>query len=424
MKKEKWLLKEIDAWEQLSIINGETALILKERYVRKKNINFLILLFSIIGALLIGAGIILILAKNWYALPFFLRVAIAFLPLIISQALAVYVLKFKYDSLIWREPAAILVTASVFASIAMVGQVFHLSGDFGAYVLTCGLLSLPVIYILNAAAPLLIYYWTILNWAALNISWENALILLALFIVGALFIFINGRQINARIIYLTWLTVIAGFPAIIIIGIMLKTSLLLILLCYFVLLLSVEGLSEQLLLPFKTAGLIGSFITISVLTYENMWKSSYNYIFDIINIGGLIAAAVLLIAALFFAVRIFKRDKLKFLHVVSLLFVCVIRCIWLAYELDMFGFMFMLVCNIILFLIGVGFIVHGVKNTALLTANIGMAAVCLLIVMRFFDSGMDFLWRGIVFLITGIIFLLVNLKILSIRKQTKQETDI
>ena len=147
MKKEKWLLQEIDLWQQSSIINIETAAVLKERYTPKKNINYLILLFSIIGALLIGTGIILISAKNWYTFPIFIRVSLAFLPLALSQALAVYVMKFKYENVAWRESVAILMTASVFTVIAIIGQIFHLPNDYGVYILTCGMLSLPVIYV-------------------------------------------------------------------------------------------------------------------------------------------------------------------------------------------------------------------------------------------------------------------------------------
>ena len=40
----------------------------------KKSISFLIVLFSIIGSLLIGMGIVLVSANNWwYSLPIFVK---------------------------------------------------------------------------------------------------------------------------------------------------------------------------------------------------------------------------------------------------------------------------------------------------------------------------------------------------------------
>jgi len=430
MRKEEWLIAEIDSWQQSELIDADTAGVLKDRYAPKRNTNALIILFSVIGALLIGAGVILIGAWNWEYFPIPLRIAIAFLPLVISQALAVFTVRAKYESLAWRESIAILVTASVFASIAIVGQVFHLPSDYSTYVLTCGLLSLPMIYILDAASPLLVYYWAILNWAALESSPTNALILLGLFVLGALFVYLKKGKATARLAYMAWVTVVAGFALVLIMGIALKCSLLLVALCYFVLLVSIEGLSveglpEQLLAPFKIIGVLGGLITTAILTYEAMWSyaDTWSYQGRLANVGGSAMIGIMLAAALFFAIRLFKYDKAKSGLVASLAFLCVLRFLWIMFGLSdsSYAFIFMCVSNLAMLLIGVGFIVYGVRKTALLQTNIGMAAICALIAMRFFDVEMDFLWRGIVFLVLGTVFLLVNVKILRTRKQSKQE---
>ena len=426
MNKEKWLLKEIDSWQQSALIDRQTADILRNRYALKKNTNLLIVLFSVIGSILIGSGIILILARNWQHLPMPLRASLAFLPLVVSHALAVFTVRKKYESLAWRESIAILITASVFTVNAMIGQVFHLSADYDTYILACGLLSLPVIYILDAASPLLVYYWTILNWAALNHSPVNALLLLALFVLGASFVFIKHRQTRAgachpRMMYMMWLTVAAGFALILIMGIILDCSLLLAALCFFILLLSFEELPDQLIAQFKRIGASGSLVIVSILTYERMW-----YYRESPDNAGNIMIGVMLAAALFFAVRIFKRDKLKFLPVITLIILAVARFIWTASDYGESFNVFIMTgaSNLILLLIGAGFIVHGVKNTVLSHTNFGMAAVCALIIMRFFDTDLDFFWRGIVFLVLGIVFLLVNLRIIRVKKRTKQEAQI
>ena len=422
VKKERWLLNEIDLWRQSALIDADTAEKLRQRYTPKKNINQLIVMFSVIGSLLIGAGIILILAKNWQDLHIALRVTLAFLPLAASQALAVYTVKFKYESLAWRESVAIFMTAAIFAANALIGQIFHLPGDYGTYVLVCGLLSLPVIFILNAVSPLAAYYWTILNWAALNHSSANALILLVLFALGVMFLIFKQRQDDSRLVYISWLTVAAGFVLVLILGCILDCSLLLTVLCYFILLLAVEKMPEHLLLPFKIIGTIGGLVTVAILTYQGMWS----YIEHSANAGSNIMIGIMLAAALFFAVMVFKQDKLKFSLVAILILLSAARYIWALYKLDdsPYDFILSVVSNLVLLAIGTGFIVHGVKNFSLTRVNIGMAAVCTLIIMRFFDSDMDFFWRGIVFLMLGAIFLLVNLKILRVIKQRKQEPQI
>ena len=76
MNKEKWLSKEIEAWQQETLIDGETAQKIKDRYAERKSVNGLSVLFSIIGALLVGAGVVLIGARNWAYFPLPLRAAV------------------------------------------------------------------------------------------------------------------------------------------------------------------------------------------------------------------------------------------------------------------------------------------------------------------------------------------------------------
>ena len=419
MNKEKWLLQEIDLWLAQSMIDVETANALREKYTGKKNSGMLIILFSIIGSLLIGTGIILIMARNWYFFPIFLRTALAFFPLVVSQGFAVYVIRRKRSSVAWRESVAILVTCSVFTAMALVSQIFHLSNDYASYILQCGLLSLPMIYLLDAAAPLIVYYWTVLNWAGQTQSTPNAIFLLLLFALGCGYVYQKRKTVNARLLYMIWITLPAGFAAAMIVGNMLDSSLLLIALCYFVLLLSVDFLPEPLSAAFQSLGTIGSLVTLATLTYQNMWA----YVYDVIGVGGSIFAGLMLAVALYFVFSKPEMNKLKKLFILVLSALCVLRYIWILMELDFDAcpFVFMLISNIALAGIGIGFIVHGARNIRLQTANIGMIILCFLIVIRFFDSNMDFLWRGVVFLVLGAAFLLVNLRLARIKKQMKDE---
>jgi hypothetical protein len=417
MKKEKWLLKQIDEWQGLDIIDEQTADVLKARYEIKKNINFMIVLFSIIGALLIGTGVILIGARNWEYFPLSVRVVIAFLPLVVSQGLAVYTVRVKHGSLAWREAVAVLVTASVFTAVALVGQAFHLPGDFAVYVLTCGLLSLPMIYILNAASPLLVYYWTILNWAALEGSPLNSLILFALFAVGSAFVYLKRNELPARVMYMTWITVIAGFVLVLIMGVLLETGLLLVLLCYFVLLISaVFGgkLPEELIAPFRVVGGIGVFVIMTILTYNGMWQGSG---FGLSG-GGAVLVVGMLAGTMYFAYTLFKQNMLKFSFVASLFALCLLRFIWAAFDMTSGSdpYILMFLTNVLMFGLGVGFIYYGAKSSELARTNVGMAAVCIIILLRFFDSGLDILLQGIVFILLGSAFLTVNVLILRAKK--------
>ena len=418
MNKEKWLLRELGAWREQSLIDAETAAILIDRYKPKKNTGFLIILFSVIGSLLIGAGIILIMAKNWYFLPFSLRVVLAFLPLAASQALDVYVVRRRRGSIAWREAAAILTTASVFTALALVSQIFHISGDLEAYLLTCGLLSLPMIYILDAAAPLAVYYWTILQWAAMGHTVFHALLAPVLYAGGALYVFLKRNAAGAGLIYLTWISLTAGFAGVIIIGSIVNSSLLLAVLCYFTLLLAVSGkpLREQTLTPFNIIGGAGGLVTVAILTWRDMWGYA-----DFRYIEGSILPGVMLIPAFVYASLSFRRDQLRSLLVFVLSALCAMRYLWMLLELDFWPYdlIFIIISNVVFAAIGIGLLIYGAARARLGMMNTGMAAVCVLIMMKFFDSDLDFLWRGVAFLVLGTLFLLINLRLQRTIKRKK-----
>ena len=51
------------------------------------------------------------------------------------------------------------------ASIALVGQTYHIPGDPGAFLLTWMLLALPLVYLLEASAPAILYLAGLTSWA-------------------------------------------------------------------------------------------------------------------------------------------------------------------------------------------------------------------------------------------------------------------
>ena len=217
MKKEKWLLKEIESWKASEIVSEETANKLTEMYQPKKSIGVLIVLFSIIGSLLIGMGIVLVSANNWwYSLPISIRAFMVFLPLLISQIVVMFVYKYKMNSTAFRESAALLNMAGVFASIALVGQIFHLSGDFTNYLLVCGMLFLPTMLIMNAISPLIVYYWTAINGGIYFSDELGIIISLFMFVAGGVFALAKCRIKNSKSIYLSFTTAVSAFVLILV----------------------------------------------------------------------------------------------------------------------------------------------------------------------------------------------------------------
>ncbi len=415
MRKEKWLLDEIEKWQTEEIISPESAEILKTRYAPKKKINLLIVLFSIIGTLFVGMGGVLVGAHNlWYKLPIAARTAIGFLPLVASQVLVLYVYLKKRDSIAFCEGAAILNMAGVFSSVAIVGQIFHLPSDFTNYILLCGVLALPSMLILNAIAPLGIYFWTVLNGGlCFDSLWETPLST-ALYVVGALFAIYNFRAENGRAVYAAWISVISGFILVWVTSLLEDFDVFISLFAYFALLGSASVLWERAGRSLEISGTAGTLIVMLFATYEGWWLSS---------IKSDITIAVLTLAFLALAIGILIKKQRMVPAALAAFAALLLRAIWALVGLNSepFSVVFMIVANVILLAVGVYYIWAGARKVSLLYANVGMITVCTLIIMRFFDSEMSLGIRGVVFILLGIGFLGFNSYLVRMRKKAKEE---
>lgn len=431
MKKEKWLKREIDDWVSQGLISPEAALRIKSAYLEKEAPNTLVIAFSVVGAILIGAGIILIFARNWYELPVWFRVVLSFLPLVAGQGLAALVAFKHRTSIAWREGVAIFLALAVFANLALIDQIFHLPGSFGNYVLTCALLILPVIYILDAVGPALVYCWAILNWAGLNTgayAYEAAnyrvwwllplMALVAPYIVAK----IRNERKGVRGQLLLWATALSGFFATLFLNMGLTPlggGLLAAALCFYFSLLYAWGAAYEDaggLEPLKVVGALGIFILLYMYSYFGTWGMSLpaepglslSYLPNL----------ALALAMLLFSVRLllrFKWDSLATSLPLASVLLGLLLVLCHGLGLDM-GFAAALLVNGMVGAVSILIIVRGFKDTDMLYANIGMITLCLLIVLRFFDWEMDFLARGIAFVALGAAFLGVNLFLIKKRK--------
>ena len=155
------LASQLEELIDAGIISAETGTAIEHYLNQKKlnqgNQNRLMIAFGIMGATLIGLGIILIIAHNWDDLSRPIKTMFAFLPLVTGQGLGVYVLLKKNESSAWREGIAVFIFFAVAASIAMVSQIYNIPGDMASFLLTWMLLSLPLFYLLQSSITGLLY---------------------------------------------------------------------------------------------------------------------------------------------------------------------------------------------------------------------------------------------------------------------------
>lgn len=398
MNHSEWLQKEADLWLQEQLITSEQRKQLHDRYPAARAGNPLLLFFAVIGSLLIGAGVILIFATNWWRLSVPLKLVISFLPLLAAQAISLYVALRQYASPSYREGSGVLLSLSFFAALALIGQIFHTPSDLETYLLVCGLFTLPVCYLLRSKAALLIFVASAMF--AIR-DWQTAT---ALFVAVLPFFYVELRKESSLQLRSYLLLLLSALCTRVVFAVFERFDPILYtaLTCGIILLL-VDAVYRKLfpLYFFTPAKLLGTgLISLSLFVCSLDFTSDYSY-------GQGFSLFPLLFAALYPA----ARAMAWYGPMASDAFVAA------AAVLSVFATRAGIAATVLMLALGVGFIVWGSRKLRIAYLNTGMLWLMLIIGVRFFDSSQSLLTRGIVFILLGIAFLLVNIVVSRKRKE-------
>src|SRR5579871_1548607 len=149
-----WLYDQLPVWVSEGVLPADAAEKLRRRYGEPPAAGgkqWAVLIFGIIGAVLIGAGIILVVAHNWDDLSRPARTVLAFIPLLASIAVGGLALIRYSDSAAWREGAGAYWALTIGATISLIAQIYQIHGDTARFFLTWILLALPIVYLLDSA---------------------------------------------------------------------------------------------------------------------------------------------------------------------------------------------------------------------------------------------------------------------------------
>lgn len=169
------ILKDIPELVKTGVITQDTADRIQDYYKNKgsSSTNRLFIVFGILGAILIGLGIILIIAHNWDELSRTTKALFAFLPLLIGQLLCGFALIKKQDSIAWRESSAAFLFFSVGSSISLVSQIYNIPGNLSSFLLTWMLLCFPLMYVTKSSIASLLYLIGITYYAGETNYWSS-----------------------------------------------------------------------------------------------------------------------------------------------------------------------------------------------------------------------------------------------------------
>jgi uncharacterized membrane protein len=434
----KWLLRELPELEAEGVIDAAVAERVRSYYADRasgRGRRLVVAIFAVFGALLIGGGVILLLAHNWEAFTRGTRAAIALAPLVATQALVGWIVVTRFKSTAWREGSATLLALTVAAAIALVDQTYHTGGDLESFLWRWSLLLAPLPWLLNSTAVAMLFLAALTWWAGAAKAYGSQNLVmwpLAAAVVPHLVGVMRSERRGLRAANLQWavalfLCVAAGLglenrvPGL---WIVIYTGLFALLIA-----LGVAGRRDEGGLwrrPFEAVGIAGSIVLWLILSFDEPWRNiGWNHIrttekfhqvaswVDVLLAIGLPMAAIAAMALLLDR----KRDRLSLLWGLSVPAVAAVWPVTAATDSKWLG---MAAFNLLLFLVGLATLSEGVRRQNLGTVNLGMTVVAMLVIVRFFDSGFGFVFKGLAFILVGIGFLVAN-AVVSRRLRSSEE---
>lgn len=419
-----WLYQELPDLIARGILTSEAADKLRQHYGEVKSITkttATLIILGTLGSLLIGLGIILLLAHNWEQFSRFTRAILSFMPLVLGQCLALWVLQKKPESGAFREGVATFLSLMVGASISLISQTYNIPADADTFILTWMFLIIPITYLLQASLPAVIYLIGITIWSGMH--WDDPAKTVLFWPLAAItiphFIWALRQEIYAlRASILSLVMIICvSFAAAFSLGRTWSGSWIIIFssiysIFYSLGWLKISRVTTNWQRPLRLAGAIGLFILAFQFTFRYVWQflNFFRGVESTSNIG-VLPDHIITIAIIATAMLLFY-DNVKRKNLTVALFGAVPLLAIIAYLVKGQSVVLpLLIFNVYLFILSISRIITGIRSSNLSVVNTGMLMLAVLIIARFFDSDISFVMKGLAFIIVGIGFLVTNLKL-------------
>lgn len=422
-------LKDIPELVKAGVITSQTAHNIQEYYNRKGSpkTNRLLVVFSILGAILVGLGSILIIAHNWDQLSRGTKIGLAFVPLLVGQVLCGFALTMKQKSMAWRESAATFLFLSIGASTALIAQLYNIPGSLSTFLLTWLLLGLPLLYVMKSNTASLLYLIGITCYTC-DIGYVSqfpsapyqywALLLLA----APYYYLIYTKTLKSN--FITFHNYLIPLSLVITLGVAMQKTEVLIPIAYCSLfgvlyILGDSPLFSQKSLRnngFKVMGSLSTIILLLIFSFDRPWRSLRRKTLpfeELVTTPGFFVATFLSVLA---AGLLYRHQENKPLHTIKPIAPVFMVFIFL-FMLGLFSPLGVVGINLYILALGIATLIQGAKQNHLGILNYGLLIITALVTFRFFDTGLSFVSRGLLFVVVGVGFFAANTWMLKKRKQ-------
>ncbi len=408
----EWLLEQLPELERAGVLDAAAGERLRRHYQAQGEAprsGWARILSAVLGAALIGLGVILLVAHNWDGWSRGMRLATAFTPLLLGQLACFLALLRAPADAGWREAAAVFTAAGFAAALALVGQIYHFPGDLDRFLLTCLLVSLPLVYLLNASLTAVLCAAAMAAWAAASDA--TPFMVVALFATLLPHVWQAWRQdaqslrsvaLASTLAPLFFVAMLAVLPHSWRLGWLWFAE------CAALLWL-MDGRERGGVLrrPLQNYGRAGVAVAALAGALTEFWShGNFWYRGDDSPAQAWWLLGAVLVGVLWLSLRALRaRDWLGAAGAFPALM------LWLALMVDSerYAVPLALLFNVYVLGLGIAIVRQGVAARQMARANSGLVLLAVLILMRFFDSDWPFTVRGVAFVLVGVGFLGANL---------------
>lgn len=411
------------------ILDEETAAQIRAYYAKQpgRSVNWLYVIFGILGALLVGLGFILIVAHNWDQFPRMVKTGFALLPLLVGYAAGVYVIRRRLDEPAWREGAATYITLALGGCLGLVSQIYHIEGSLSAFLLTWLILAWPLMWVMRSGMASLLYWigaaWMVMQGGYFE-GWDDGSethLYYWMLLAGGLpfYLQLAARQPDSLFArYHHWVlplsvTIALGtltdgqgawmMPA------YLNLFGAFLLLGRSAFMAGYSGIANG----YAVLGALGGLFILYWLSFHWYWDNFQQYPLAWSGREWLLAMGLLGAVA---ALAWWKNPGLS-LAEIDPLDGAVLGANLLFFIGQAAPMVAVVGINLLLLALGLLLLRRGAQQTHLGYLNAGLLTICLLITLRFFDVDMSFVARGMLFVAMGLAFFFANYRMIQKRQK-------
>ncbi|MHC4194768.1 MAG: DUF2157 domain-containing protein [Planctomycetota bacterium] len=429
----QWLGNQLSRWTNENLIDENTADKIRQLYPQSRTSRpWAMIVFSGIGACVIGLGIILLFAYNWADMSKFTKLAIIFGSIAISHSVGIttFLRSERFKAL--GEALTIIGTMLFGSGIWLIAQIYHIEEHFPNAFLFWGigaaLLAWTMPSIAQAViAAILFTLWAIMEGAAFGTSVP--------YIFGLLLLLFPLAYIKRNGLLICVLLLALGFSTLFVVAADSDEIVFYSLLSLFTLY-TATGIIQQKFSKFENfgpiyrfLGLAGYFLTLFILCFTEVAEDVMENIELFSGLDTVLYWAIPFVLALagggIIGRNIIKKVKLKY-YSHDLILMPLLLIFFCCYSLSLgrfFEWPAIIIFNLIFLAHVLMMMASGCKEINAPKTILGSVGLAVLTIARFTDLFDSLAVRGLIFVVVGILIFVQGFFYVSSKKKKAQQEN-